>query len=142
VAPTREQNGEREKGGVLLHLSLPAEPASVPELRHHAAAFAKAMGADEELTADVALAVSEAVTNAVKYAYQAEIPGEVELAGTIEDGWLEIRIHDRGEGFGAGSSDGLGLGLSIIARLCGDLRIIQEGNGTEVQMRFPFPDGE
>ncbi len=46
---------------------------------------------------------------------------------------------NRGEGFGRGSPDGLGLGLTIIARLAGDLRIVQEGDGTEVRMRFPLP---
>ncbi len=36
-------------------------------------------------------------------------------------------------------AEDLGLGLSIIARLAGDLRIVQEGDGTEVRMRFPLP---
>ena len=46
-----------------------------------------------------------------------------------------------GEAFGKGSADGLGLGLAIIARLCSDLKIVQEGDGTEVRMRFPLPAG-
>jgi serine/threonine-protein kinase RsbW len=118
-----------------MRMALSAEPASVPALRHRAAEFAAEQGAPEELVADVALAVSEAVTNAIKYAY-AEVPGEVELTGLAEDGWLEIRVRDQGERFGRGSSDGLGLGLSIIARLAADLKIVQEGSGTEVRMRF------
>jgi anti-sigma regulatory factor (Ser/Thr protein kinase) len=118
-----------------MNLTLPAEPASVPVLRRRATEFAREQGAGEELAADVALVVSEAVTNAVKYAGAA---GVVELSARSGDDWLEVRVRDRGEGFGKGSPDGLGLGLSIIARLSADLRIVQEGEGTEVRMRFPL----
>lgn len=108
-------------------------------LRHRAAAFATRSGADPEVVADVALAVSEAVTNAVKYAYESGVEGTVELTASVRRPWLEIRIRDGGTGFGQGSVDGLGLGLTIIARLCAEMTIVQEGTGTEVQMRFPLP---
>ena len=118
---------------------LPAEPASVPALRHSIARFAEDHGGGVDLVADVALAVSEAVTNAVKYAGAAGADGIVEVVASHDSDWLEVTVRDRGEGFGKGSVDGLGLGLSIIARLAGDLRIVQEGDGTEVRMRFPLP---
>jgi serine/threonine-protein kinase RsbW len=121
-----------------LNLTLPAEPASVPTFRRRASQFAAEQGVDREVVADVALAVSEAVTNAVKYAKGSVAEGVVELSAAADDGWLEVRVRDHGEGFGKGSSDGLGLGLAIIARLCADLKIIQEGDGTEVRMRFPL----
>lgn len=113
-----------------------AVPASVPTLRHRAREFAASHGGNERLVADVALAVSEAVTNVVKYAYEAGVNGNIELTGSAEQGRLEIWVRDRGTGFGRGSVDGLGLGLSIIARLCEDMQIVQEGTGTEVRMRF------
>jgi serine/threonine-protein kinase RsbW len=124
-----------------LNLTLPAEPASVPTFRRRASQFASEQGVGEDVVADVALAVSEAVTNAVKYAKVSE-DGEavVELSAATSGDWLEVRVRDHGKGFGKGSSDGLGLGLAIIARLCADLKIIQEGDGTEVLMRFPLPD--
>lgn len=112
-----------------------AVPASIPTLRHRAREFAAAHGG-QQVVADVALAVSEAVTNVVKYAYEAGVEGSIELAASVERGWLDIWVRDRGTGFGKGSDDGLGLGLTIIARLCDDMRIVQEGSGTEVQMRF------
>jgi len=117
-------------------LSRLAEPEAVTAFRHHASAFAAEQGGGPELVEDVALAVSEAVTNAVKYAYGATPGRSVSLSASAEDGWLTLRVGDRGTGFGAGSSDGLGLGLSIIARLCDDLKIVQEGSGTQVLMRF------
>lgn len=113
-----------------------AVPASVPTLRHRAREFAAAQGGDEQLVADVALAVSEAVTNVVKYAYEAGAEGSIELEASAELDRLEVWVRDRGTGFGRGSTDGLGLGLSIIARLCEDMKIVQEGAGTEVRMRF------
>jgi serine/threonine-protein kinase RsbW len=113
----------------------PTEPASVTELRHKAATFAAEQGADKALVNDVNLAVSEAATNAVKYGDESD-RGSVGLLAELVDGWLEFSITDEGERFGRGSADGLGLGLAIIARLCDDLKIIQEGAGTTVLMRF------
>lgn len=113
-----------------------AEPEAVTAFRHRAAAFAAEHGAGADLVTDVVLAVSEAATNAVKYAYPSGEAGTVDLSAVVEDGWLTLRIADRGTGFSPGPSDGLGLGLAIIARLCDDLRIVQEGAGTQVVMRF------
>lgn len=120
---------------------LPAEPASVPLLRRHASEFAADQGVGRETVADVALAVSEAVTNAVKYANARGGRGVVELSASRVEDRLEVRVRDRGEAFGKGSADGLGLGLTIIARLTAELKIVQEGDGTEVRMRFPVAAG-
>jgi serine/threonine-protein kinase RsbW len=113
-----------------------ATPAAVPLFRHRAAEFAAANGAGRDLVADVSLAVSEAITNAVKYSQAPPGEAAVQLRALVEGSWLEIRIVDRGQAFEVGESDGLGLGLSIIARLCAELTIVQEGDGTEVRMRF------
>lgn len=123
---------------VALKVCHPGVPEVVPTFRHAAADFAAANGADPELCADIALAVSEAVTNAVKHA-DARPDETVAMTATVEDDWLEIRVVDRGTGFGNPQSDGLGLGLSIIARLSAHLEISQEGSGTELIMRFPLP---
>jgi serine/threonine-protein kinase RsbW len=121
-----------------LKVSHPAQPELIPIFRHAVRDFTAEQGAEPSLCADVALAVSEAVTNAVKHsdAREDEI---VTLTATVSDDWLEIVIRDRGTGFGTTESDGLGLGLSIIARLSAQLTISQEGTGTEVRMTFPLP---
>lgn len=121
-----------------MELVMPAEPASVPELRRRARRFAAEQGLGKEMVADIALAVSEAVTNAVKYANARGSEGVVELSASRGEDWLEVKVRDRGEAFGRGSADGLGLGLTIIARLSAELKIVQEGDGTEVSMRFPL----
>lgn len=134
VSDQPPQEAKTTIGG--FELSRLAEPGTVTAFRHRAAAFAAEQGADADLVSDVVLAVSEATTNAVKYAYDADEAGTVDLSAAAEDGWLTLRISDRGTGFRSGRSGGLGLGLAIIARLCDDLRIVQEGAGTQVVMRF------
>jgi anti-sigma regulatory factor (Ser/Thr protein kinase) len=120
-------------------LTRPAVPETVTAFRHRASAFAAEQGAAPNRVNDIALAVTEAVTNAVKYAYGPTRKGSVELSASGEDGWLTLRVADRGAGFGTARSDGLGLGLAMIARLCDDLKIIQEGSGTQILMRFALP---
>jgi anti-sigma regulatory factor (Ser/Thr protein kinase) len=116
----------------------PARAELVPIFRHAARDFAAENGADGKLCTDIELAVSEAVTNSVKHsdAHEDEV---VTMTATVAEDWLEIVIRDRGTGFGTAESDGLGLGLSIIARLGSQLTISQEGSGTEVRMGFPLP---
>ena len=116
----------------------PAQVALIPIFRRAVRDFAAEQGADEDLCIDVALAVSEAVTNAVKHS-DAREDEVVSLTATVADDWLEIIVRDRGTGFGTAASDGLGLGLSIVARLSGQLTISQEGSGTVVRMGFPLP---
>lgn len=137
--PSAARPHSRGQAGTLA-IEETATPAAVASLRHRAAEFATAHGAGTRLASDVALAVSEAATNAVKYAY----PGAgrnavVELDAEAREGWLDVRVRDRGGGFGRGSPESLGLGLSIMASLSAELTIVQEGAGTEVRMRFPLP---
>jgi serine/threonine-protein kinase RsbW len=132
--------GEAASSAPILSLKVchPAVPEAVPVLRHAAADFAADHGADTDLSGDIALAVSEAVTNAVKHSL-AHADEQVRLTATVVGDWLEIRVSDRGVGFGLAESDGLGLGLPTIARLAAHLTISQEGQGTELRMRFPRP---
>jgi anti-sigma regulatory factor (Ser/Thr protein kinase) len=115
-----------------------ATPEAVSALRHAAADFAASQGAGTRLQEDIALVVSEAATNAVRHTNAPEGDGVIEMTATVADSWLEIRIRDRGSGFGTKRSDGLGLGLPIIASLAAYLTICQEGHGTEVRVRFPL----
>ncbi len=115
-----------------------AEPNAIPLLRRRASDFAASHGAGSELIEKVRLAVSEAVTNAVKYAYEPGGDGRIELTATATEKWLEIRVADRGCGFLPGESDGLGIGLTLVAQMSGDLEIAQSPQGTSVTMRFPL----
>lgn len=119
-----------------IRVTTPAIPSSIAPLRQRVESFASACGACRDRVADIKLAVSEAVTNAVKYAYGSGGRGEVELSAAVaEDGVLEIGIGDKGR-WHQGKSSGLGFGLPLIARLADDMAIKQNDSGTVVQMRF------
>ena len=118
--------------------TVPARAEAVPLLRREIVGLAAANGAREDLLARIALAVSEAVTNAVRHAYPGTVAGVVEYAADVEDGDLQIVIGDHGTGIRDDPApDGLGLGLGLIAASADDLRIEdRELEGLTVWMRF------
>ena len=88
----------------------------------------------------IALAVSEAVTNAVVHAY-ADLPepGDVEVTAELHDGnGLEIRVCDDGRGMTPRlDSPGLGVGLPIVAKIAERFKIeARPTGGTAVRMFF------
>jgi serine/threonine-protein kinase RsbW len=105
------------------------------------AAIARECGLEDHQVDDVRLAVSEAVTNAVRHAYNGRDRGDVTGTAHVDDGTLRIVIADAGNGMREGSSDnpGLGLGLRLIARLSQMLEVVSNGTGTEIHMTFPCP---
>jgi serine/threonine-protein kinase RsbW/stage II sporulation protein AB (anti-sigma F factor) len=121
-----------------LELQLPARAPSVTEARHAVAAYADRLGADEGA---VALAVSEAVGNAVVHAYPEGNPGTITVRALTESGFLVVSVADDGTGMRPNpQSTGLGLGLPLIGRLSAGLEIEStDGGGAVVRMRFELP---
>jgi serine/threonine-protein kinase RsbW len=113
-----------------------AVPLAVPALRRQAREFAAAHGAGELLQQDVALAVSEAVSNVVRHAYEGPGAGPVEFSATPMRGGFEIVVSDRGTGMTEAPSPGLGLGLKLIARVTSDFSIEHHDPGLGIVMRF------
>ncbi len=116
---------------------MPAVPESVGLIRHAVADLAAGAGvADEQLDA-IRLAVSEAVTNTVLYAY-GETGGEVHATAELAGDELWVLIADDGRGIHAGpESRGLGLGLALMSEACDDFSVVERaGDGTELQLRF------
>jgi serine/threonine-protein kinase RsbW len=135
--------GERAASAALtaplyLSESAPAVPASVPWARKLLGEFAAAAGIGGERLEDIRLAVSEAVTNAVSYAYDGDA-GEVHVIAAVVAEELWIVIADDGHGMRRRPSEtrGLGLGLGLMARLSDALTILtRSSGGVEIQMRF------
>jgi anti-sigma regulatory factor (Ser/Thr protein kinase) len=121
-----------------LEVTLPAIPASIGHLRSYAREFAAGAGATDEAVTDIALAVSEAATNAVTHAYPAgqATNATASLRGYVADNWLELAVADRGAGFRPGPSGGLGFGLKMMAAVSDSMRIDQRDEGTTVVLRF------
>ena len=87
----------------------------------------------------MALAVSEAITNAVLHAYREEQAGPMRVVACAEPDRLVVVVRDYGCGMSPNpDSPGLGLGLAVIGRLATELNIERpdEGGGTRLRMCF------
>lgn len=129
---------EAEEAEAPLALTVDATPEHVPALRSAARGFAAVNGVDAEA---VALAVSEAATNAVLHAYVgAPQAGTVALTGRATADGIVITIADEGSGLRPRpDSPGLGLGLSLMQRMAAEVSFVgapQRPAGTEVRLRF------
>ena len=121
-----------------LHQQLPARPQSIGRLRHAVAEFADSSGASAGQCANIALAVSEALSNAVIHAYIGDDqPGAVAVNVQMHARRLEVVVCDAGSGMRPRvDSPGAGLGLPLIARLTEQLDISDAMPGTCVRMTF------
>jgi anti-sigma regulatory factor (Ser/Thr protein kinase) len=121
----------------LLSYVAPAVPATVPEVRRLLVAFATHAGAGAAVVEAVARAVTEAVSNVVMHAYEPDETGLVHVTADVEGGALEVVVADDGLGFRPGESEGMGLGLAMIATSAARFAIgARDPSGTEVWMRF------
>lgn len=123
-----------------LHDRLPALPESIAPLRHSVLGFASDSGASERQREDIALAVSEALSNAVVHAYVGhDSPGVVAVNARREGRWLEVVVCDEGIGMlPRTDSPGLGLGLPLIVRVTEGLELesMDAMPGVRVRMKF------
>jgi anti-sigma regulatory factor (Ser/Thr protein kinase) len=120
-----------------LELRAQASPAAVPGIRRAVVDFAALHGVGEG--PDVALAVSEAVTNVVLHAYRDGANGDVRVVACAEPQRLVVVVRDYGCGMRPHpSSPGLGLGLSVIGRLTTEMNIERPDDGGGIRLRMHF----
>lgn len=117
-----------------LELELPPDPDSVSKARHAVLDLARASGAPED---EVALAVSEAVGNAVVHAFRFGKMGSIRVCAQTDAGALVVTVSDNGVGMVPDvDNPGLGVGTSLISRLSREATFESSENGTTVTMRF------
>ena len=122
-------------GKTSLELTLRAESGSVARARHAVSDFAREHGADPD---DVALAVSEAVSNCVIHAFRGRDPGRIDIRAMADGDAFVVSISDDGVGVSPNpDSPGLGLGLALIGSLADGVEMNKHGHGTTLIMRFP-----
>lgn len=95
-----------------------------------------------EKAASVGVVVTELVTNALKYAYEAGRPGEIRVIALRGDGTTILRVEDDGVGYdGSGPPQGTGLGSRIVKAmahsLSGMVSYEARQRGTTVTVTFP-----
>jgi anti-sigma regulatory factor (Ser/Thr protein kinase) len=115
-----------------------ARAEEIRRIRHDVRSHAREQGARDPDA--IALAVTEAVTNAVLHAYVDEPePGEVEvIVQRVGEDCVEILVCDEGRGMRPRTdSPGLGLGLPLVATLAEHFEVqARDGGGTRVRMAF------
>lgn len=117
-----------------MHERLPATLRSVGAARRAIRRFAAGLEVDLD---GIALAVSEAVANAVAHAYEDDAPGTVELSATASPSELIVTVRDHGRGLAAGNgSPGAGYGLTIIRRVAQYVELDDTPAGVELTMGF------
>jgi anti-sigma regulatory factor (Ser/Thr protein kinase) len=118
------------------------EPENVGRIRREVVGYAAQHGVPEPPLADLAVAVSEAVTNAVVHAFRNGIPAEgtVKVEVEVTAGQVaKVVVSDDGEGMTPRpDTPGLGLGLPLMAQLASSFTVTGplDGSGTEVCMTF------
>jgi serine/threonine-protein kinase RsbW len=116
-----------------------ASPEEIGAVRREVREYAERNGATDPN--GVALAVTEAITNAVVHAYiDAPEPGEIEVIvqPLPDEEAIEILVCDEGRGMMPRTdSPGLGLGLPLVATLAERFEVqARAGGGTRVRMAF------
>jgi anti-sigma regulatory factor (Ser/Thr protein kinase) len=118
----------------------PARPESVGALRRAVDDYAENGGIAERRREDVALAVSEAVSNVIVHAYtDRDEPGDVQLDAWIDDGALHVCVSDDGVGMTPRlDSPGLGLGLALMGQVAERVRLESRDPQPGVCVRMTF----
>ena len=119
-----------------------AVATTVGVMRTGVVSFAAERGASRRAQTDIALAVSEAVTNSVLHAFVHQPAGTISLTADAAVDALHVCITDDGSGMRPRSdSPGMGIGLRLISRLTSsfELGAGPSGRGTEVRLSFDAP---
>jgi serine/threonine-protein kinase RsbW len=120
-------------------LTLPPTSSCLPDLRRSAAGMLE--GIDDEVVAEVLLALDEAVSNAIRHGSRGGAPVVVSVRSDGE--WVEMTVRDGGPTRGvprlpARPPPGLqtgGRGLWLILQLVDEVRLQRVGDGTRLTMR-------
>jgi serine/threonine-protein kinase RsbW len=120
-----------------LREQLTACPQSIGPLRSAVVQFASDCGASQRQCEDIAVAVSEALSNVVKHAYVGhDAPGIVAIEASARGPALVVVVSDEGIGIRARESRGVGMGLRLIFRLTERLEFVDTMPGARVSMTF------
>ncbi|MGV8856468.1 MAG: histidine kinase dimerization/phosphoacceptor domain -containing protein [Devosia sp.] len=95
-----------------------------------------------ETAATLGVIVTELVTNALKYAYARDYPGEVRIGMSTTAGEHVLTVEDDGVGYdGTGAPQGTGLGSRLVKAMAsglgGKVAYSRREQGTRVSLSFP-----
>jgi anti-sigma regulatory factor (Ser/Thr protein kinase) len=122
-----------------VEIEIAAAAPGVPLVRHALRGLLSGLEVDDDVIADIALAVTEACTNAVVHAYAGrDGEGKIRVTAAHANGSLAVTVRDHGNGMSPRvDTPGLGVGLPVIAAIAQSVEIgTPRDGGTEVRMRF------
>jgi anti-sigma regulatory factor (Ser/Thr protein kinase) len=114
-------------------LELAAAPGSLPGVRRRLRAWLARRGLDDESAADVVLATSEALNNAIEHGFES-LGGTVRL-GVVDDGSVvAVEVSDGGRWIAPSEDADRGRGLLLMERLMHRVEIATDEHGTRVKL--------
>jgi serine/threonine-protein kinase RsbW len=135
-----------------VELTLPAKPEYLILARLALTGLARTLTVDDELLADLKLAVTEACGNAVRHAYP-DGSGHMHVRYVVDGPELEITVEDDGAGLSAAVTTPVdpvevlaesGMGVAIMRATMDEVTVAArpDGPGTVVTMRKRLRAGE
>lgn len=119
-----------------LRMQLEAKPENLAAIRAQSEVFARAGGASRTTIGDLKTVVTEACTNAIRYAYGPGEVGAIEVEIVRELDSFHVSVQDHGNGLMPNPDQeepSLGMGLPIISALSERVQLCSErGQGTRL----------
>jgi anti-sigma regulatory factor (Ser/Thr protein kinase) len=116
---------------------MPACPESIRPLRRAVVEFARGCGASDDQCDDIAVAVSEALSNVVEHAYVGlGSPGAMAVEASLREPWLVVVVSDEGIGLRRDDIRYVGTGLRLIFELTERFELEETAPGVRARMTF------
>lgn len=135
---------EDAEGVRAVRLRIPAKPEYIALGRLALTGLAQARGLDSDTVGDLKLALTEAVSNSVRHAYDGDGDGQVEIRYELRSDRMTVEVVDDGAGFdpdetpsfeGEELSEG-GLGIAIIRTVADEVEIDSRPGARGSRLRF------
>ena len=140
--PMNSASRENGDDGVVA-LTIPARAEYIALCRLALTGIARTRALEEEVVADLKLALTEACSNSVRHAYEEGREGVVEVSYRLAGDRIEVEVRDDGAGFDPSVLEGAeqeldegGLGIAIIRAVTDELDIGPNPNGGGSRLRF------
>ena len=136
---------------LVMQIALPADARLLKSTRRAVAGYLEDVGASDETTGDVLLALDEACTNVIRHAYTTEGAHTFNLYADMRSDEVVVAVEDEGTGIAPEDAHGhaaaleatSGRGFQIIRELMTEVQVSpSDGGGTRVIMRKRLGAGE
>jgi serine/threonine-protein kinase RsbW len=135
--------GRNGRARSIVSLTIPAKPEYIALGRLALTGVLRTRAVEQEVVADLKLALTEACSNSIRHAYADGREGFVEIRYELENGRLAVEVVDEGAGFDPDlleadvrDLDEGGLGIAIIRAVTDELEVGRRDGRTGSCLRF------